>query len=75
MEDKQVNIFGTKRPTKSKRVEMLLKSSGWGGASNWDLNKITFRYGAVIERLRKDGHEIITQKVNNDGLYKYIWVS
>lgn len=39
--------------------------------TNWELNKITFRYGSCIHDLRKEGHVIKTNRINNDGLYEY----
>lgn len=56
--------------TKADRVKTLLLSSK-NGVSNWDLNKITFRYGAVIFKLRNEGYKIETKKVKNSGLYIY----
>lgn len=57
------------RPT-SKHVRVLnaLKS---GRKSNHELNKICFRYGSIIHDLRKEGHTIITHRLNNDGLFEY----
>lgn len=45
-----------------------------GGATNRELNFIAFRYGARLKELRDQGHSIITERVNNDGLYRYILV-
>lgn len=41
------------------------------GATNRELNAIAFRYGARLKELRDQGHSIVTEKVNNDGLYLY----
>lgn len=70
----QTDIFT--KPTKAKFVEQTLRQAGWNGVSNWDLNRITFRYSAVIHNLRKQGHIIDTLKINpKTGLVKYRWVS
>lgn len=67
-------MFWWKRKlTKADRVERALRMSGRRGVSNWNLNKITFRYGAVIYKLRDRGYEIDTIKVKNNGLYMYYY--
>ena len=62
-----------KPPTKAKRVEQTLKAAGLGGVSNAALNHITFRYGAVIHELRKDGHTIVTGPTDKFGKVLYYW--
>lgn len=57
--------------TKAERVFEKLRKAGKGGVSNGELNKITFRYGAVICELRKDGYDIRTKKVGKNGLFIY----
>ena len=70
----QLNILEKTKPlTKAQRVENLLKARGWGGVDNSDLNEITFRYGAVIHRLRKDGHIIETGPTSRSGLVMYYY--
>lgn len=69
----QTDIFGTKPLTKAKRVELLLKDRGWMGTSNSELNDISFRYGAVIHRLRQEGHDIKTGPTSKTGLVMYYW--
>lgn len=66
----QETMFNT---TKASKVLQALKDGGGAGVSNWDLNQITFRYGAVIHRLRKEGHMIDTIKLNNNGGYKFVY--
>lgn len=66
--------LGEKPLTKKEKVENLLKSRGLGGATNAELNQIMFRYGSVIHELRKNGHHIIKQQLNNNGLFRYIWM-
>ena len=64
-----MSIF-TKR-TKAQRVrDILIKQ---GHATNHELNKICFRYGSIIHGMRKDGHQIVTNRLNNDGLYDYVY--
>ena len=50
------------------RVLNLLKANG--KATNSELNKICFRYGARIFELRKEGHIIVTNRVK-EGLYEF----
>lgn len=57
------------KSTKTARVLKLLQSKK--NVTNWELNKITFRYGSCIHELRKEGHVIKTNRLNNDGLYEY----
>lgn len=57
-----------KRFSKTHQVIQLMKRPG--GAFNWELNKVMFRYGAVICNLRKDGHVIETEQIKV-GLFKY----
>lgn len=70
----QTDIFGTKPLTKARRVELALRAKGMAGVSNVELNHITFRYGAVIHELRKDGHDIMTGPTDKYGLVIYRWV-
>lgn len=58
--------------TKAERVRKLLKSRGAAGASNGELNDITFRYSAIIHTLRKQGYDIETRKMGNSGHYQFI---
>ena len=62
---------GQVKGSKAHRVLMTLKTNG--KATNWELNKICFRYGAIIHDLRKEGHTIVTNRINNDGLYEYVY--
>ena len=39
--------------------------------TNSDLNKIAFRFGSIIHGLRKEGHDIVTERISNGGLYIY----
>lgn len=45
---------------KSKTQHLIDLMKREGGASNWELNGVMFRYGSVICNLRKDGHHIET---------------
>ncbi len=63
-----------KPKTKSKMVEEKLRQYGMRGVSNVELNHITFRYGAVIHKLRQEGHDIITGPTDKNGLVIYYWV-
>lgn len=59
--------------TKAKRVEDKLRRAGLGGVSNVELNHISFRYGAIIFNLRKDGHKIVTGPTDKYGKVIYYW--
>jgi len=52
----------------TKIVELLTKK-GKKGATNIDLNRIAFRYGARLHELRKEGYVIKTQHIKGS-----IWV-
>ena len=58
------------KTTKTARVLKLLQSKP--AVTNSELNKICFRYGSIIYDLRKEGHVIKTNCLNNKtGLYEY----
>ncbi len=62
------------KPTKAKMVERMLKDAGISGVTNGQLNRVTFRYGAVIHRLRKEGWLIDTIPIDRkNGYYRYIY--
>ena len=61
-------MFNLKRKSRTQRIIDLMKRPN--GAGNDELNKIAFRYGAIIFRLRKDGHQIETVYIKN-GYYRY----
>ena len=69
----QFGLF-EKVPSKAQRVEDALRKAGLKGISNAALNHISFRYGAIIHNLRKDGHEIITGPTSKTGLVIYTWI-
>ena len=58
------------KTTKTARVLKLLQSKP--AVTNHELNRICFRYGSIIYDLRKEGHVIKTNCLNNKtGLYEY----
>lgn len=61
-----------KSKSKSRKVLDKLQNAGDRGVTNWELNKIMFRYGSVIFGLRKEGYLIRTVLVKR-GLYKYYY--
>lgn len=73
-------MFGIKRPIaessepqgdrKYDRIMALLKEKGENGAFNYELNRIAFRYSAIIHTMRKDGWNITTERVKQ-GVYKF----
>ena len=66
MSSEQLTLVGTtlgvlhplKPYSRTKRILDLMAREQ--GATNWELNKIAFRYSAYIHTLRKDGHQIET---------------
>lgn len=59
---------------KSKYMRVLEKLKNERVVSNGDLNKIAHRFGAIILDLRKAGHKITTECVDNStGHYRYIY--
>lgn len=60
------------RESKTERVLKRLQKKK--RVTNRELNKICFRYGSSIHELRKEGHNIKTVRINNDGLYEYIYI-
>lgn len=57
----------------SKIARVLQKLKDEKVVSNWELNKIAFRYSAIIHDLRKEGHIIKTRQVNTDGAFEFIY--
>lgn len=53
------------------RILRLLKANG--RATNKELNKICFRYGARIFELRREGHVIVTNRIK-DGLFEFVYM-
>lgn len=51
------------KDTQSAKILRLLKANGV--ATNRELNRICFRYGARIHELRKEGHIIKSNHVKN----------
>jgi hypothetical protein len=52
------------------RILNLLKANG--EATNGQLNKICFRYGARIHDLRAEGHDILSVR-EKDGLWRFVY--
>lgn len=59
--------------TKSKS-QLILERLRKGPAYNYQLNRIAFRYGAIIHDFRRDGYKIVTYQ-EKKGLFKYILIS
>lgn len=57
-----------KKLSRTQQIINLMKRPQ--GAGNDELNKIAFRYSAIIHNLRKDGHHIDTIQIKR-GYYKY----
>lgn len=69
----QTEIFY--KPTKARMIERMLRDAGWSGVDMQDLNAISYRYGAIIHRLRRLGHKIETVPVDRKtGHFKYRWI-
>jgi len=58
------------KDTQRAKIIKLLKTNG--KATNTELNRICFRYGARIYDLRKEGH-IIKSKHIKDSLWEFIY--
>lgn len=54
------------------RILALLQQAGERGVSNLLLNEVCFRYGARLWELRKEGWDIDTVKVGDDGVYRFV---
>jgi hypothetical protein len=52
------------------RILKLLKAEGQ--ATNGQLNKICFRYGARLHELRVEGHDILSVK-EKGGLWRFVY--
>ena len=69
----QTEIFT--KPTKANAIRSLLMNAGYDGVDMSELNAISYRYGAIIHRLRQKGHVILTLPINRKtGHFKYVWV-
>jgi hypothetical protein len=65
-----IKMLGLKRKSKSQQVFEALQKAGKHGVDNRQLNKIMFRYGSVLHRLRQEGHNVQTVLIKK-GYYKY----
>lgn len=54
----------------TEKIINLLEKRGKRGASNYELNKIAFRYSARLHELRKEGYKIKAQHIK-DSLWKF----
>ncbi len=71
------HIGKTKLQAKSQHGRVLEMIKRPGGAFNFELSRISLRYGGTIFELRKDGHNIVTErqylkngKASNTFLYR-----
>lgn len=68
----QTNLF--EKPTKTNLIKNMLVNAGTVGVSNFALNKVAFRYGSIIHRLRQDGYIIETVAVKpSTGYFKFYY--
>lgn len=58
------------KPSQTTQVLRLLKANGQ--ATNYELNKICFRFSARIYELRREGHKILTIR-EKEGLYRFVY--
>ena len=56
--------------TRTARILKTLKTNG--SATNRELNRICYRYGARIHDLRREGH-VITSVHEKDGLWRFVY--
>jgi hypothetical protein len=61
---------GTRRLSAKERVLQMLQAQG--EATNIQLNALTFRYGARIFELRKEGFDITTE-AKGDGVFRFVY--
>ena len=59
------------KKSKAQRIRELLVNNG--RATNNQLNRISYRYGAIIFNMRKDGAVIVTNRLDNNGLYEFVY--
>jgi hypothetical protein len=52
------------------KILTLLKTNG--SATNVELNRIAYRYSARIAELRKEGHDILTERLS-EGIFRYTY--
>jgi hypothetical protein len=70
----QLDFLDKSKNTKAYRVEAALRNGGWDGVSNVALNNISFRYSAIIHRLREEGHIIETGPTDKYGKVIFKWI-
>lgn len=58
--------------TQAEQILLRLQEAGEDGVSNYELNKIAFRYAARIHELRKDGHPIVRQHIKGSQWRYYL---
>lgn len=55
------------------RILKLLKDRGQWGAYNYELSKIALKYTNRISELRKEGNNILTERISQ-GTFRYILI-
>jgi len=63
-------MLATTKISQTTKILRLLKEQG--EATNVELNRICFRYGARIYELRREGHEILTVR-ESGGIFRFIY--
>ena len=58
---------------KSKYIRILRKLQTEGEASNIDLNRICLNYRSRISEMRKDGHRIVSMRIN-ESVWRYVYL-
>jgi hypothetical protein len=61
-------------PSQRNEILRLLRQRGSLGATNVELNAIGFRYGARLWELRKGGFSIRTERLEAEGLFRFVLV-
>ena len=56
--------------TQTARILKVLKTNGQ--ATNHELSRITPRYGARLHDLRREGHELLAERIK-EGLFRYTY--
>lgn len=62
--------MGGNKLSQTARILNLLKVNG--RATNRELNRICYRYGARIFELRREGHDIVTNRIKG-GLFEFVY--
>ena len=66
-------LYGLGKVGMSQTTKILKLLKEKETVTNAELNRVCFRYGARLHELRRDGYIIVTNRINNDGLYSFVY--